>query len=172
MMSSDQPSSLHLTEVDSAADQNPSVSSPPSHVAHHSESRLVHSRRREMDEHERDGLEQGPPNDAVGQFSFAPTTRTTVVTTTTTTTTSFPPLIFRPPRAIQDLDARQYPLAASPTPASLRNLKFKVGDKSIVFNEPEDTVLAANEVRLLYVLRSVNAYVVVVEGKERCSQVF
>lgn len=146
-MSSDQPRSLHLSEVEPTADQNTSPTLSPSHVARQPESHLVHPRRREMDEHERDGLEQGPSSDALGQFSFAPTTRTTVVTTTTTTTTSFPPLIFRPPRAVKDLDARQYPLAASPTPASLRNLKFKVGDKSIVFNEPEDTVLAANEVR-------------------------
>lgn len=148
-MSSDQPGELHLSEVDSAADHNTSVSSPSTHLSHaarNPESRLVHSRRREMDEHERDGLEQGHSHDAFGQFSFAPTTRTTVVTTTTTTTTSFPPLVFRPPRAVKDLDARQYPLAASPTPASLRNLKFKVGDQSIVFNEPDDTASAAKEV--------------------------
>lgn len=150
-MSSDQPSSLHLTDANSTADHNTSASSPPANIsdaARHPGSRLVHSGRREMDEHERDGLEPGHSHDAFGQFSFAPTTRTTVVTTTTTTTTSFPPLIFRPPRAVKDLDARQYPLAASPTPASLRNLKFKVGDQSIVFNEPDDTASAAKEVRL------------------------
>lgn len=152
-MSSDQPASLHLTEVHSAADHNTSAcaSSPSSNISHaarHPESRLVHPRRREMDDHERDGLEQGHSHDAFGQLSFAPTTRTTVVTTTTTTTTSFPPLIFRPPRAVKDLDARQYPLAASPTPASLKNLKFKVGDQSVVFNEPDDTASAAKEVRL------------------------
>ncbi|KXG53181.1 uncharacterized protein PGRI_002310 [Penicillium griseofulvum] len=94
---------------------------------------------------ERDGLGQGPSNAAIGQFTFAPTTRTTVVTTTTTTTTSFPPLTINPPRAVKDLDARQYPLALSPTPAALRNLKFKIGDKSIIFNEPEDTTNAAAE---------------------------
>lgn len=148
-MSSDQPGSLHLTEVDATADHNTSTSSPLttlSHAAHQPESRLAHSPRREMDDHERDGLEQGPPHDAFGQFSFAPTTRTTVVTTTTTTTTSFPPLVFRPPSAVKDLDARQYPLAASPTPASLRNLKFKIGDQSMVFDEPDDTASAAKEV--------------------------
>ncbi|KAJ5156277.1 hypothetical protein N7492_009080 [Penicillium capsulatum] len=100
-----------------------------------------------MDEHDREDLRQGPSNTALGQFSFAPATRTTVVTTTTTTTTSFPPLIIQPPRATKDLDARQYPLAASPTPASLRNLKFKIGDKSIIFNEPEDTATAGIELK-------------------------
>lgn len=145
-MSSDQPSSLHA-EVDSTADQNASVSSPSTHViTRHPESRLIHSRRRDMDEHERDDLGQGLSNHAFGHLSFAPTTRTTVVTTTTTTTTSFPPLIIKPPRAIKDLDVRQYPLAASPTPASLRNLRFKIGDNSIVFNEPEDTATAASVV--------------------------
>lgn len=138
-MASDQPTSLLDPDPDA------SLSSPPSHVTRHSESRLVQSHQRDMDDHERDDR-QSLPNDAFGQFSFAPTTRTTVVTTTTTTTTSFPPLIIRPPRAIKDLDARQYPLAASPTPASLRNLRFKVGDKSIIFNEPEDPAAARIEV--------------------------
>jgi F-box and WD-40 domain protein CDC4 len=138
-MASDQPVPLD-------SDQNASLASPPSHVTRHSGSRLVHSRQREMDDHERDNLGQGPSNNAFGQFSFAPTTRTTVVTTTTTTTTSFPPLIVKPPRAVKELDARQYPLAASPTPASLRNLRFKLGDKSIIFNEPEDAAAAGIEV--------------------------
>lgn len=151
-MTSDQPRPLHRTHFDSPPDKNASVSSPSAHAPRRPESRLAHSRRREMDEHERDDPEQGLSPDAFGQFSFAPTTRTTVVTTTTTTTTAFPPLIFRPPHAIKDLDARQYPLAASPTPASLRNLKFKIGEKSVIFNEPEDTATAATEVRCLLVL--------------------
>lgn len=151
-MSSDHPRPLHNTQIVSPSDKNASAPSPPAHVPHRPESRLVHSRRRDMDEHERDSPERGLSPDAFGQFSFAPATRTTVVTTTTTTTTSFPPLIFRPPRAIKDLDARQYPLAASPTPASLRNLKFKVGERSVIFNEPEDTVTAATEVGCFLVL--------------------
>ncbi|KAJ5662502.1 uncharacterized protein N7477_010118 [Penicillium maclennaniae] len=140
-MASDQPTSLLLP------DPNASLASPPSHVTRHSESRLVQSRKHDMDTHEKDDLGPAPSNNAFGQFSFAPTTRTTVVTTTTTTTTSFPPLIIRPPRAVEDLDARQYPLAASPTPASLRNLRFKVGDKSIIFNEPEDAATAGAELK-------------------------
>lgn len=132
--------------LDSSASSTSTVTSP--HAARHSDSRLIHPRPSDMDEHEKDDIAQGPSNSALGQFSFAPTTRTTVVTTTTTTTTAFPPLIFRPPRATKDLDTRQYPLAASPTPAALRNLRFKIGDQSIVFNEPEDTNATATEVRL------------------------
>ncbi|KAJ5868784.1 hypothetical protein N7534_003337 [Penicillium rubens] len=142
-MTSNAPTSLHISEIDSAlTDHNASVSAP-SHATHSPGSRFTRPRKREMDE--RKELGQGPSNAAIGQFSFAPTTRTTVVTTTTTTTTSFPPLTINPPRAVKDLDARQYPLAASPTPSALRNLKFKIGDKSIIFNEPEDTTNAATE---------------------------
>ncbi|KAJ5416114.1 hypothetical protein N7465_004809 [Penicillium sp. CMV-2018d] len=142
-MTSNAPTPLQISEVDSAlTDHNPSVSAP-SHATHSPGSRFTHPRKHEMDE--REELGQGPSNAAIGQFSFAPTTRTTVVTTTTTTTTSFPPLTINPPRAVKDLDARQYPLASSPTPAALRNLKFKIGDNSIIFNEPEDTTNAAAE---------------------------
>lgn len=144
-MTSNAPTSLQISEVDSAlTDHNASVS-VPSHATHSPGSRFIHPRKREMDE--REELGQEPSNTAIGQFTFAPTTRTTVVTTTTTTTTSFPPLTINPPRAVKDLDTRQYPLASSPTPAALRNLKFKIGDKSIIFNEPEDTANTAAEVR-------------------------
>lgn len=149
-MTSNAPSSLQISEVDSAlTDHNASVSTP-SHATHSPGSRFTHPRKHEMDE--REELGQGPSNAAIGQFGFAPTTRTTVVTTTTTTTTSFPPLTINPPRAIKDLDARQYPLASSQTPAALRNLKFKIGDKSIIFNEPEDTTNTAAEVRSYAIL--------------------
>lgn len=144
-MTSYAPSSLQISEVDSAlTDHNASVPAP-SYATHSPGSRFIHPRKREMDE--REELIQGPSNAAIGQFTFAPATRTTVVTTTTTTTTSFPPLTINPPRAVKDLDARQYPLASSPTPAALRSLKFKIGNKSIIFNEPEDTTNAAAEVR-------------------------
>lgn len=84
---------------------------------------------------------------SLAQFSFAPATQTTVVTTTTTTTTTFPPLIINPPRATRDRDSRQYPLASSPTPNSLKTIKFRLGEKWVVFNEPEDTDAALKEVR-------------------------
>ena len=139
-------SSLQIS-IDSATDSNAPV--PPSRSSYmtHSPGSHKHTRPHEMTEREVEDLGQGPSDTALGQFSFAPTTRTTVVTTTTTTTTSFPPLTIKPPRAVKDLDTRQYPLASSPTPAALRNLKFKIGDKSIVFNEPEDTLAATTEVR-------------------------
>lgn len=86
-------------------------------------------------------------NALLGQFSFAPATQTTIVTTTTTTTTKFPPFLMRPPRRMQELDLKHYPLAASPTPAHLRNIHFEIGGKSTVFREAEDTTLALEQVR-------------------------
>lgn len=86
-------------------------------------------------------------NTLLGQFSFAPATQTTIVTTTTTTTTKFPPFLMRPPRRMQELDLKHYPLAASSTPAHLRNIHFEMGGKSTVFREAEDTTLALEQVR-------------------------
>ncbi|PKX95016.1 F-box/WD repeat-containing protein [Aspergillus novofumigatus IBT 16806] len=91
-------------------------------------------------------LDHRATNSTIGQFSFAPATRTTVVTTTTTTTTTFPPLVIKSPRATRDLDPKLYPLASSPTPTSLRNIKFELGGKTVVFNEPVDATVAIKEV--------------------------
>ncbi|RAH74803.1 F-box/WD repeat-containing protein [Aspergillus aculeatinus CBS 121060] len=91
------------------------------------------------------GLDPGSPKAAVGQFSFAPATQTTVVTTTTTTTTTFPPMSIRPPHAMRNLDPKLYPLASSPTPPSLRNIKFELGGKQVIFHEPEDTAAKLKE---------------------------
>ncbi|GMG44895.1 unnamed protein product [Aspergillus oryzae var. brunneus] len=99
------------------------------------------------DQDNNSGLDNVPNTGSVGQFSFAPATRTTVVTTTTTTTTTFPPLFIKPPRATRELDPKLYPLASSPTPSSLRNIKFEIGGHSVVFNEPDDTTSAVNELR-------------------------
>lgn len=108
-----------------------SAASKPSHPA--------------MDTREINRLDSTPSGSALGQFSFAPATRTTVVTTTTTTTTSFPPLVIKPPHATKHLDAKLYPLASSPTPSALKNLKFDLGGKLVTFNEPEDTSSAVKE---------------------------
>ncbi|KIW14778.1 hypothetical protein PV08_07563 [Exophiala spinifera] len=84
-------------------------------------------------------------NALLGQFSYAPATQTTVVTTTTTTTTKFPPILMRPPRRMQDLDLKQYPLAASPTPASLKKIHFEIGGRHTIFCEAHDTSLALEQ---------------------------
>lgn len=85
-------------------------------------------------------------NGLLGQLSFAPATQTTVVTTTTTTTTKFPPFLMRPPRQMQELDLKQYPLAASRTPVSLRKIHFEIGGRQTIFSEAEDTSLALEQV--------------------------
>ena len=85
-------------------------------------------------------------DDTLGQFSYGPATQTTVVTTTTTTTTKFPPLMLRAPRHLEDLDPKMYPLAASPTPASIRKLHFSIEGKPATFEEAHDTAAFAQEV--------------------------
>ena len=85
-------------------------------------------------------------HDVLGQFSYAPATQTTVVTTTTTTTTSFPPLVVKAPNHLHDLDRMSYPLAALPTPAVLRRLKFDVGGRSTIFQETTDAADALQKV--------------------------
>ncbi|KAL1297186.1 hypothetical protein AAFC00_004758 [Neodothiora populina] len=79
-----------------------------------------------------------PPYSALGHVSFAPATRQTVVTTTTTTTVSLPPLLFRPPQDLAVRDPKQYPLAASPTPYSLRRFNIDVGGRQVVYREADD----------------------------------
>lgn len=81
----------------------------------------------------------------LAQFSFAPATQTTVVTTTTTTTTRFPPLIMRPPSKSYQLDSKQYPLAATPTPIGLRNIALEVGGKATIFREAADATVALEQ---------------------------
>jgi F-box and WD-40 domain protein CDC4 len=78
------------------------------------------------------------PCTTVGQFSYAPTTQTTVVTTTTTTTTTFPQLLMKPPRQLNKLDPKEYPLAAVPTPAALKRFCFDVNGKPTYFREEDD----------------------------------
>ncbi|KAF1813856.1 WD40 repeat-like protein, partial [Eremomyces bilateralis CBS 781.70] len=72
-------------------------------------------------------------------------TQTTVVTTTTTTTTSFPPLVFNSPRSLSERDPKQYPLAASPTPASIRQLSFNLGGRPAFLKESENFKHALEE---------------------------
>jgi hypothetical protein len=88
-------------------------------------------------------------HDTLAQFSFAPATQTTVVTTTTTTTTRFPPFLLRPPKQSHQLDSRQYPLAASPTPMSLKNISFTLGGKATIFREAEDATVALEQVSVV-----------------------
>ena len=91
-------------------------------------------------------LEEIQPEDTLGQFSYAPATQTTVVTTTTTTTTKFPPLRVKAPQHLRDLDPKQYPLASSPTPVSIRRLHFEVAGRPALFQEADDTLATLEKV--------------------------
>jgi len=98
------------------------------------------------------------PYTTVGLLSHAPATQTTVVTTTTTTTTNFAPFVFKAPRHLNDRDPKQYPLASSPTPQSLKRFCFDVGGKPTCFREAEDPQQTLEEVRLAYRRRNIRLY--------------
>jgi len=117
------------------------IPGPSDHTSRPTSSKST--RRREVEKHVTTTV---GPTPSIGQFSFAPATRTTVVTTTTTTTTNFPPLILNPPRSARELNPKLYPLASYPTPSALRKFQFELDGQSVVFNEPEDTDAALQEV--------------------------
>jgi hypothetical protein len=75
---------------------------------------------------------------SMAQFTFAPTSTRTVVTTTTTTTTTFPPLVFPPPRSLEDLDPRVHPLALADTPEALKSFTFNIDGRPTRFRESDD----------------------------------
>lgn len=52
----------------------------------------------------------------------------------------------RPPRRMQELDLKQYPLAASPTPANLKKIHFEIEGRQTIFSEAHDTSLALEQV--------------------------
>ncbi|KAK7519555.1 WD40-repeat-containing domain protein [Phyllosticta citriasiana] len=85
------------------------------------------------------------PYTALGQLSYGPATQTTVVTTTTTTTTSFPPLVLNAPRHLHQRDPKQYPLAASPTPQSIKDFSFNIAGREARFREADDAEQTFNE---------------------------
>jgi F-box and WD-40 domain protein CDC4 len=82
----------------------------------------------------------------LGQFSYAPATQTTVVTTTTTTTTSFPPLLLKAPRNLDELDPKQYPLASTPTPPSIKRFCFDLEGTPTYFREADNASKSLQEV--------------------------
>lgn len=79
-----------------------------------------------------------PQHSTMASLSFGPATQQTVTTVTTTTTVSLPPLIMRPPKDLYDRDPKQYPLAFSPTPHTIKRFCFDVNGRPTVFHESED----------------------------------
>ncbi|KAH3949873.1 hypothetical protein HBH98_043620 [Parastagonospora nodorum] len=118
-----------------------------------------------------DGRSTSVHNDAVdpyttmGQFSFAPATKTTVVTTTYTTTTTFPPLCVNAPGSLGGRDPKEYPLAHVQAPESIRKIYFEAGGELACFEEAD---AASNKVqehnKLQNSLRSANGTLKKVES--------
>jgi F-box and WD-40 domain protein CDC4 len=79
-----------------------------------------------------------PQHSTMAQLSFGPATQQTITTVTTTTTVSLPPLVMKPPKDLYDRDPKQYPLAFSPTPHSIKRFCFDVNGRPTMFHESED----------------------------------
>ncbi|KAJ4984631.1 Cell division control protein 4 [Stagonosporopsis vannaccii] len=84
----------------------------------------------------------------IGQFSFAPATRTTVVTTTYTTTTTLSPMRINAP-SLSERDPKEYPLAQVRAPESIRKIYFDAGGQVGLFEEADDAPHKAQEHTIL-----------------------
>ena len=85
------------------------------------------------------------PHATIGQFSFAPATRTTVVTTTYTTTVNIPPMRINAP-SLSERDPKEYPLAQVRAPESIRKIYFDAGGEVGLFEEADDALKRVKEV--------------------------
>lgn len=81
----------------------------------------------------------------MGQFSFAPATRTTVVTTTYTTTTTLAPMRINA-KSLAERDPKEYPLAHVRAPEAIRKIYFDAGREIGCFEELDDASRKAQEV--------------------------
>jgi F-box and WD-40 domain protein CDC4 len=85
----------------------------------------------------------------LGQLSMAPATQTTVITTTTTTTMSYPPFVMNAPRNLSERDSKEYPLAHTQAPESIRRFFFDAGGTQACFEEANDVKDKMQQVRLI-----------------------
>ncbi|KAF2130248.1 WD40 repeat-like protein [Dothidotthia symphoricarpi CBS 119687] len=90
------------------------------------------------------------PYATVGQFSFAPATKTTVVTTTYTTTTTYPPMCINAPGSLGGRDPKDYPLAHMQAPESIRKIYFDAGGELACFEEANATADKLHEHKSLH----------------------
>ncbi|CAN9086539.1 unnamed protein product [Alternaria alternata] len=105
------------------------------------------------------------PYATMGQFSFAPATKTTVVTTTYTTTTTFPPLCVNAPGSLSERDPKDYPLAHVQAPESIRKFYFESGGELACFEEADAASEKVREQKTLRQnLRSANGTLKKVES--------
>lgn len=86
-----------------------------------------------------DADEAGHERDSTLQVEMAECVETKIVTTTTTTKRSYPPLLVRQPRLLQELDVKEYPLASKRTPRELANFSYEVDGKVMDFHEEDAT---------------------------------
>lgn len=68
-------------------------------------------------------------------IELAECVETKTITTTTTTKRSYPPLLVQPPRPLETLDSKQYPLARKPTPDEIASFTYEVDGETVHFLE-------------------------------------
>lgn len=68
-------------------------------------------------------------------IELAECVETKTITTTTTTKRSYPPLLVQPPRSLESLDSKQYPLARKPTPNEIASFTYEVDGETVQFRE-------------------------------------
>lgn len=68
-------------------------------------------------------------------IELAECVETKTITTTTTTKRSYPPLLVQPPRPLETLDSKQYPLARKPTPDEIASFSYEVDGETVHFLE-------------------------------------
>lgn len=79
-------------------------------------------------------------------IELAECVETKTVTTTTTTKRSYPPLLVQPPRPLEILDSKQYPLARKPTPCEIASFTYEVDGETVHFREdrrPSETLVSS-----------------------------
>lgn len=79
-------------------------------------------------------------------IELAECVETKTITTTTTTKRSYPPLLVQPPRPLETLDSKQYPLARKPTPNEIASFTYEIDGETVHFREDRrysDTMVCA-----------------------------
>lgn len=112
---------------------------------------------------ERVGMDWDQPSSA---FQIeAECIETKIITTTTTTKRSYPPLQVRQPRSLEQLDAKEYPLANQPLPEELVHFSYTTGVQASRKRHGNRSAVLAVSNSSHFVLISLNAMIVFTFGQ-------
>jgi F-box and WD-40 domain protein CDC4 len=63
--------------------------------------------------------------------------------------TSYPPILINAPRNLKERSSKEFPLAHTPAPESIREFSFSAGEMQARFEEARDVTEKAQEVRII-----------------------